>query len=108
MNKRKLPPLYYPSTEHDSCGVGFIASLTKEPSHKVIEMGLEALDNLTHRGAVGGDRSGAGIVECSGVRPDGSVIGGKGGRNIKGCARCGRQGARCCLKRIANPGLVDL
>ncbi|OHD07467.1 MAG: glutamate synthase subunit alpha [Spirochaetes bacterium GWB1_27_13] len=60
-----LPPLYNPEYEHDSCGVGFIANLNKEANHKVIEMALEALVNLTHRGAVGGDANtgdGAGIL----------------------------------------------
>ena len=63
--KQNLPPLYIPSTEHDSCGVGFIANLEKEANHKVIEMGLTALENLTHRGAVGGDANtgdGAGLL----------------------------------------------
>src|SRR4030042_5524183 len=58
-------PLYNPEYEHDSCGVGFIANLNKKSEHKVIEMGLEALKNLTHRGAVGGDANtgdGAGIL----------------------------------------------
>ena len=40
-------PLYDPSFEHDSCGVGFIATLNKEASHKVIKMGIEALINQT-------------------------------------------------------------
>ncbi len=62
-----FPPMYDPSYEHDSCGVGFIANIDKneEPNRKVIEMALEALVNLTHRGAVGGDANtgdGAGIL----------------------------------------------
>ena len=63
--KKDFPPLYVSSTEHDSCGVGFIATLNKEANHKVIEMGLTALENLTHRGAVGGDANtgdGAGLL----------------------------------------------
>ncbi len=62
---KKYPPLYDPSTEHDSCGVGFIATLNQKANHDVIKMGLEALENLTHRGAVGGDSNtgdGAGIL----------------------------------------------
>ena len=65
INERKLPPLYEPSTEHDACGVGFLATLNKVPEHKIISMGLEAIINLTHRGAVGGDENtgdGAGIL----------------------------------------------
>ena len=58
-------PLYDKQYEHDSCGVGFIATLNKEPSHDVIKKSLDALVNLTHRGAVGGDANtgdGAGIL----------------------------------------------
>jgi glutamate synthase (NADPH) large chain len=64
-NVGKYPPLYNPEYEHDACGVGFIANLNKEANHKVLEMALEALVNLTHRGAVGGDANtgdGAGIL----------------------------------------------
>ncbi|MBN2544654.1 MAG: glutamate synthase large subunit [Spirochaetes bacterium] len=58
-------PLYNPEFEHDSCGVGFIATLKRKSEHKIIEMGLTALTNLTHRGAVGGDANtgdGAGLL----------------------------------------------
>ena len=53
-----LPPaqgLYDPANEHDACGVGFIADLKGNKSHKIIEHGLEILVNLTHRGAAGAD-----------------------------------------------------
>ncbi len=32
--------LYEPSTEHDACGVGFVADLNNITSHGVVEMGL--------------------------------------------------------------------
>src|SRR6476619_5344770 len=64
-----LPPpaqgLYDPKREHDACGVGFVADLKARPSHKIIEQGLQILENLTHRGAVGADPlagDGAGIL----------------------------------------------
>jgi len=63
-----MPPaqgLYDPSREHDACGVGFVADLKARPSHKIIEHGLQILENLTHRGAVGADPlagDGAGIL----------------------------------------------
>ena len=63
-----LPPqqgLYCPELERDACGVGFIAHLHGEASHRVVEQGLEILCNLTHRGATGADSStgdGAGIL----------------------------------------------
>lgn len=63
-----LPPkqgLYDPSNEKDNCGVGFIAHIKGEKSHGIVKKGLEILDNLTHRGAVGADPrtgDGAGIL----------------------------------------------
>ncbi|MGE5188873.1 MAG: glutamate synthase central domain-containing protein, partial [Gemmatimonadota bacterium] len=57
--------LYDPSYEHDSCGVGFIARITAEPSHAIVEDGIQILVNLEHRGAIGGDKAtgdGAGIL----------------------------------------------
>jgi glutamate synthase (NADPH/NADH) large chain len=47
--------LYDQRLEHDSCGVGFIADLKGGPSHDIIEKGLQIVENLTHRGAVGAD-----------------------------------------------------
>ncbi|MBW8639154.1 glutamate synthase large subunit [Hoeflea sp. WL0058] len=47
--------LYDPAKEHDACGVGFIAHMRGEKSHRIIEDGLRMLENLTHRGAVGAD-----------------------------------------------------
>ncbi len=45
--------LYDPFHEHDSCGTGFIVQLKGVKSHKIIEDGLKALENLNHRGACG-------------------------------------------------------
>ncbi|MBL1256168.1 glutamate synthase large subunit [Methylocystis sp. Sn-Cys] len=47
--------LYDPSKEHDACGVGFVANMHNERSHAIVEMGLQILLNLDHRGAVGAD-----------------------------------------------------
>ena len=47
--------LYNPAREHDACGVGFIAHMKGQKSHRVIADGLQILENLTHRGAVGAD-----------------------------------------------------
>nr|WP_244635895.1 glutamate synthase large subunit [Chthonobacter albigriseus] len=47
--------LYSPAHEHDACGVGFIANLNGEKSHQIVANGLQILENLTHRGAVGAD-----------------------------------------------------
>ncbi|MEO7276441.1 MAG: glutamate synthase large subunit [Sphingomicrobium sp.] len=47
--------LYDPANEHDSCGVGFIASIKGEKSHEIVRDGLQLLANLDHRGARGAD-----------------------------------------------------
>jgi len=61
----KKEGLFDPALERDACGVGFIASLKGEKSHRVIEDALKMLCNLEHRGAVGADPlagDGAGIM----------------------------------------------
>ena len=55
----------YRREEHDACGVGFVAQLGADPSHRVVEQALECLKNLTHRGGVDADAAsgdGAGIM----------------------------------------------
>ena len=47
--------LYRPEFEHDNCGFGLIAQMDGRPSHWLIQTAIEALGNLTHRGAVGAD-----------------------------------------------------
>src|SRR2546425_10068384 len=57
--------LYDPRFEHDACGVGFVANIKGEPSHAIVQKGLQVLQNLTHRGACGCDPltgDGAGIL----------------------------------------------
>ncbi|WP_326691034.1 glutamate synthase large subunit [Streptomyces sp. NBC_01795] len=57
--------LYDPRYEHDACGVGFVATLTGEASHTLVEKALTVLRNLEHRGATGSDPDtgdGAGIL----------------------------------------------
>ncbi len=57
--------LYDPKNEHDACGVGFVADIKGNKSHKIVLQGLEILKNLTHRGAVGADPlagDGAGLL----------------------------------------------
>ena len=56
--------LYDPSQEHDACGVGLIASIDGTARREVVEMGIEALKAVWHRGAVDADEKtgdGAGI-----------------------------------------------
>jgi len=55
---------YYPSLEHDACGVGLVASTEGKKSRKVVEFGIQALKAVWHRGAVDADGKtgdGAGI-----------------------------------------------
>ncbi len=57
--------LYDPRNEHDACGVGFVAHIKGKKSHDMVRQGLQILENLTHRGAVGADPlagDGAGIL----------------------------------------------
>ena len=59
------PSLLLPETDHDSCGVGFVATLDRRPSRRVVDLGLTALRRLQHRGAVGADATtgdGAGVM----------------------------------------------
>jgi len=55
---------YYPSLEHDACGVGLVASTEGKKSRKIVEFGIQALKAVWHRGAVDADGKtgdGAGI-----------------------------------------------
>ena len=59
------PPLYNPAFEHDACGTGFIASIHGERTHRIVELAVRSVMNLTHRGAVAADAAsgdGAGVT----------------------------------------------
>ncbi len=49
-----------PAVEHDACGVGFVAAASGARSHEVVEMAIEALGRVAHRGAASTDNSGDG------------------------------------------------
>ncbi len=58
-------PLYDPRWEHDACGTGFIAQVSGDASHYLVQTALQALANLTHRGAQDADAEtgdGAGLL----------------------------------------------
>src|SRR6266852_767313 len=58
-------PLYDSRWEHDACGTGFLAQISGEASHALVQTALEALARLTHRGAQdvdAGTYDGAGIL----------------------------------------------
>jgi len=41
--------------DHDSCGVGFVATVDATPSHEILQQALTALARLAHRGATAAD-----------------------------------------------------
>ncbi|MGN6743221.1 MAG: glutamate synthase subunit alpha, partial [Amnibacterium sp.] len=57
--------LYDPADERDACGLAMVATLRGTPGHDIIDLALDALRHLEHRGAVGSDAGtgdGAGII----------------------------------------------
>ncbi len=57
--------LLNPHFDHESCGVGFVASLNVTAQHQILALALTALSRLAHRGAVAADRKssdGVGIL----------------------------------------------
>ena len=57
--------LYDGMSEHDACGVAWVATLTGKPSHDIVSKAILALENLEHRGASGSEPDsgdGAGIL----------------------------------------------
>ena len=61
----KKQGLYDPSFEHDSCGVGFVCNINGERSNNIVKKGIEILERMSHRGAVGADPKtgdGAGVL----------------------------------------------
>src|SRR5688572_32518800 len=56
--------LYDPRFEHDACGVSFVVDMHGRRSHRMVELGLQSLCNLDHRGATNAEPNvgdGAGI-----------------------------------------------
>ena len=65
-NRRRLTEAhaYDPAHEHDACGVGLVVAMDGQPRREIVEMGIKALKNVWHRGAVDADGKtgdGAGI-----------------------------------------------
>jgi len=61
----QTPTLYEPSTEHDSCGFGFVVDVAGRASHGIVADALTVLVNLEHRGASGSEANtgdGAGLL----------------------------------------------
>ncbi len=63
--KFKRPTLYDPKNEKDSCGVGLVAHLKKQPSRQIVLDANEMLVRMSHRGGCGcevNSGDGAGIL----------------------------------------------
>jgi glutamate synthase (NADPH/NADH) large chain len=57
--------LYDPAFEHDACGVAFVVDMHGRRSHRMVQLGLQSLCNLDHRGATNAEPNvgdGAGIL----------------------------------------------
>jgi glutamate synthase (ferredoxin) len=58
-------PGWDPRSERSACGIGFVADASGEESRRIVELGIEALRRLEHRGASAGDGvtgDGAGLL----------------------------------------------
>jgi glutamate synthase (ferredoxin) len=53
--ERVLTTLIDERFDHDSCGVGFVASVDAVPTHGILQQALTALSRLAHRGATAAD-----------------------------------------------------
>ena len=47
--------LYDPASEHDSCGFGLIAQVAGDGSRAIVDIALDALSRMAHRGGVAAD-----------------------------------------------------
>lgn len=57
-----------PHFDHDSCGVGFVATLRSNPSNDILRLAVTALGRLAHRGAIAADgKSSDGVGMMTGV-----------------------------------------
>ena len=65
MKQTETGGLYRPEFEHDACGIGALAHLKGERSHRMVDDALSVLVNLEHRGGKGLEANtgdGAGIL----------------------------------------------
>ncbi len=75
--------LHRPELERDSCGVGVVAHLLGEASHKILSMGITSVCNMVHRGAIDADGKtgdGAGVstqLPYKILLPEAERLGGK-------------------------------
>ncbi len=65
LKKKRTRGLYDVKNNHDNCGIGFLANINGEQKHSIVLKGIEILERLVHRGALGGDMKtgdGSGIL----------------------------------------------
>jgi glutamate synthase (ferredoxin) len=75
---RRYSPRPDRAVERDACGIGFVARTSGDPDRVVVEMALEGLARLRHRGAVAADdqtADGAGILFPIARRPLARLVG---------------------------------
>src|SRR5689334_23804465 len=63
-----------PRFDLESCGVGFVAQLSAEPSHAILRHALTALARLAHRGAVAADGKSSDGVGLTTAVPRGLLL----------------------------------
>lgn len=67
----QVPSLIDERFDHDSCGVGFVASVDAAASHEILTQALTALARLAHRGATAADgKSSDGVGVLSAIPRD--------------------------------------
>ena len=60
--KKKVPGLYDPRFEHDSCGIGAVVNIHGLKTHKTVEQALQIVENLEHRAGKDGEgKTGDGV-----------------------------------------------
>src|ERR1700735_4942759 len=68
LERSSVPTLLDPRFDHDSCGVGFVATLRNIPTHEILTQALTALSRLAHRGAIAADgKSSDGVGIMTGI-----------------------------------------
>lgn len=62
IGKKKVPGLYDPRFEHDSCGIGAVVNIHGLKTHKTVEQALQIVENLEHRAGKDGEgKTGDGV-----------------------------------------------
>ncbi len=68
LERSLTPNLLDARFDHDSCGVGFVATLRNQPTHEILTQALTALARLAHRGAIAADgKSSDGVGIMTGI-----------------------------------------